>query len=510
MQFPGLLDRFVLIPSASLVLSLTSTSGIAQGITFTDFGHITTSENQSGLVLADFAHQGTLQTAAVATDGSLVIAIPNPTSPATGYYSWNSYTAGAGSDGIVTGDFDGDGNLDLAVQNGEDFRLSIFLGNGDGTFRAAPDVLMAWRPRATVAVDFDHDGLTDLAIMECSAQAKCALKRVHSRGDGTFSSAQKISLPGSSLPLKAGMMTAIDFNQDGNNDIALIAANRSVMIFTSSFIGQLTLHTQFNLPDRSVGTSIAWGSVDHQRPPVPDLAVRTIDACGSTCGSQNSVYVFLNDGSGYFHQSARIAVTPSSSGGLVGLGDINGDQRQDIVTINTNPYSAMLEYAPGHNDGTFAPALQVMTLPHSSNAPGVTDEPRTFVMRDLNRDSRLDFAYAGYDAIGDDMAGVFLDVNDNSAKNCTPPSPAQLAVRFCSPTLSQVVAGQPFRVSASGDSPLGLKRLELWVDGKKAFETWDYQMRTWITVGSGTHRLEIVAVDAGDTHVVKAIHVKAD
>jgi hypothetical protein len=509
MQIPGLFHR-IAVTSAAIVLSFTSTTGIAQQITFTDYGHITVSENQSGLVLADFAHKGTLQTAAVGTDGSLEIAIPNPNSPATGYYSWNSYTAGAGSDGIVTADFNGDGNLDLAVQNGQDFRLSIFLGNGDASFRAAPDVLMAWPPRAIVATDFDHDGLADLAIVECSAQAQCALKRMHSRGDGTFANAQKISLPGSSLPLKAGMMTTIDFNQDRNNDIALIAANRTVMIYTSSSTGQLTLHTQFDLPNGSIGTSIVWGSVDHQRPPVPDLAVRTIQACGSSCGFQNSVYVFLNDGEGYFHQSARVAVTPSSSGGLVGLGDINGDQRQDIITINTDPYSAMLEYALGHNDGTFGTAVQVMSMPHASNAPGVTNEARAFVMRDLNRDSRLDLAYAGYDAIGDDMAGTFLDINDNSAKNCTPPSPAHLAVRFCSPTISQVTAGQPFRVSAAGDSPAGVKRLELWVDGRKVFETWDYQMRTWITVGPGTHRMEIVAVDLGDTHVVKSQYVTAN
>jgi FG-GAP-like repeat len=37
----------------------------------------------------------------------------------------------------VTGDFNGDGKLDLAVTNASSNTVSILLGNGDGTFSAA-------------------------------------------------------------------------------------------------------------------------------------------------------------------------------------------------------------------------------------------------------------------------------------------------------------------------------------------------------------------------------------
>ena len=37
----------------------------------------------------------------------------------------------------VTGDFNGDGELDLAVANGGYDTVSILLGNGDGTFQPA-------------------------------------------------------------------------------------------------------------------------------------------------------------------------------------------------------------------------------------------------------------------------------------------------------------------------------------------------------------------------------------
>src|SRR5439155_15641805 len=38
-----------------------------------------------------------------------------------------------GAEGLATGDFNGDGNLDLAAANGS---LGVFLGNGDGSFKS--------------------------------------------------------------------------------------------------------------------------------------------------------------------------------------------------------------------------------------------------------------------------------------------------------------------------------------------------------------------------------------
>ena len=56
------------------------------------------------------------------------------------------YATGSGANSVVSGDFDGDGKLDLAVTFSRDTSsaggVSVLLGNGDGTFRTNADSLL--------------------------------------------------------------------------------------------------------------------------------------------------------------------------------------------------------------------------------------------------------------------------------------------------------------------------------------------------------------------------------
>jgi hypothetical protein len=76
-------------------------------------------------------------------------------------------TVGVQPSGISISDFNGDGKADLAVANGYSNDVSILLGNGSGSFTAAPGSPFATagvQPTSIAAGDFSGDGRADLAI----------------------------------------------------------------------------------------------------------------------------------------------------------------------------------------------------------------------------------------------------------------------------------------------------------------------------------------------------------
>jgi hypothetical protein len=64
------------------------------------------------------------------------------------------------------GDFNGDGNPDLAVAdfNFTTSSVSVLLGNGNGTFQAAVGYKAGIDPGYVTVADFDGDGDPDLAV----------------------------------------------------------------------------------------------------------------------------------------------------------------------------------------------------------------------------------------------------------------------------------------------------------------------------------------------------------
>src|SRR5438874_6702986 len=84
---------------------------------------------------------------------------------------------------VAVGDFNGDRVQDLAVTNFDSNTISVLLGNGDGTFRAAPTVAAGASPFAVAGGDFNGDGRPDLADRNSVAKGMWV---VLGKGDGTF------------------------------------------------------------------------------------------------------------------------------------------------------------------------------------------------------------------------------------------------------------------------------------------------------------------------------------
>ena len=96
----------------------------------------------------------------------------------------SSVFAGSNPSSIVAGDF-GTGQISLAVADANSSDVSVLLGNGNGTFQAAKFTATGSGPIALVSGDFNGDGRLDLATAVAGADAGAAGQgRRHLRGIG--------------------------------------------------------------------------------------------------------------------------------------------------------------------------------------------------------------------------------------------------------------------------------------------------------------------------------------
>ena len=105
-----------------------------------------TGDNQKDYVFCDSA-------------GGRVHILAGPT-----FSSDKSYAAGTEPSALTAGDFNADGNLDLATANAGSFSVSVFWNDGTGHFAASTLADVGVRPVDLDAGDFNRDGRADLAV----------------------------------------------------------------------------------------------------------------------------------------------------------------------------------------------------------------------------------------------------------------------------------------------------------------------------------------------------------
>ena len=125
-------------------------------------------------------------------------------------------------------DVDGDGILDLVLTNCASSSVSVFLGNGDGTFRTPVSYATGPDPSSVAVADFNGDGILDLVVVNGWSSSASVLL---GKGDGTF----QTQLTYATGPDPFAVAVA-DFNGDGVPDLVIANGNaHSVSVLLATF-----------------------------------------------------------------------------------------------------------------------------------------------------------------------------------------------------------------------------------------------------------------------------------
>ncbi len=281
--------------------------------------------------------------------------------------------------GVATGDFNGDGFMDVVTENYYGNSVSVLLGNGDGTFQPAVSYGVGTEPERVLVADFNGDGFLDLVVANTGSGTVSVLL---GNGDGTFQSQVTY---GAGSPVGLGVL---DLNHDGFPDIAAgdyYDGTMSVLINN----GDGTFQAAVTYPTSSIPQTLAEGDFDGDGN--VDIVVGNLNS--------NNVGVFLGNGDGTFRAQVTYAVGGGPQG--VQVGDFNGDGKADLAVVNSsdNTLSILL----GNGDGTFQAQV---TYPVGSSPVGL-------VIADFNNDGRQDIAVSNT-AAADLTEGILLGNGDGT------------------------------------------------------------------------------------------------
>jgi Flp pilus assembly secretin CpaC len=263
---------------------------------------------------------------------------------------------------VTTGSFDSktNSNIDIAVANHVDSTInnqmqstiSLLLGNGDGTFQTQTVIELpaGSGPSALVAADFNGDTFLDLAVAD---QTSDKISILLGNGDGTFQPETHVDLPAGSGPVA---VLSGKFNSKSSTDnIDLAVLNQTannVTILLGDGKGKFTIKSTVATGRKPV----AMVSGDFNGDGIPDLAVVN--------QTDNTVTILIGNGDGTFQAAtpARTLTTGSTPAGI-GTADFNGDSILDLAVTNSadNNVAIFLGNGVGKGDGTFTFFLDLPT-----------------------------------------------------------------------------------------------------------------------------------------------------
>ncbi len=232
------------------------------------------------------------------------------------------YPAGSFPHDPVAADFDGSGTMDLAVLDGS--TVNLLLNNGDGTFRPPLTSPAGNNPQSLAAGDFDADGHIDL-VATTPGHWETAISIFRGDGDGTFQAGPMVEIPGDNpYSLAVG-----ELNRDGQPDL-VVTSYTQFFDNEGNYTQQNFLNVLIGQGDGSFGDGGFFYLGEDLA--TPQVALGDVTGDGHLDVVTTEMYtglgVWLGNGDGTV-QARRYA--GFASGGPLRVADLSGDGNADIV-----------------------------------------------------------------------------------------------------------------------------------------------------------------------------------
>ena len=352
---------------------------------------------------------------------------------------------------IAVGDVNSDGNLDLIVANGTN-TFYEYLNNGKGSFHLQASFQTTAPIYSIVAADANHDGKIDLIWTGINDQK---LFVYFGNGDNGFTVG-----PVSTLNIQ-GQLAIGDFDGDGKVDIVSQATQYGTSVQVAYGDGQG--HFQATA---SFGTDIAYDVFDLNGDGKSDLIGIPFDFSVNGNRYFKNVNVLYGNANRTF-TAKDISFSQCDTDANPVAADFNGDGINDLAVFEASDCNGNGPYTVnvllGKGDGTYQPDQAVYSTT-AAEAMG----SQLKVLR-VNRDSKPDLGLFGVTNNGT-VGGTVLLTNSTPGNfpSCSPPNRGT-GITLCSPT-SEVAPASPVTFAVSGANQTPGRKVEVWIDGKKASE----------------------------------------